>query len=88
MRLPEIATRLRYLARELNCPELNRLAAEIKRRSPVSRAPASSVPASPELRDRIRAFKADNPHMSQAEIGARFGVNSGRVSEALAGFRK
>jgi hypothetical protein len=36
-----------------------------------------------ELRAKIRATKKAKPDLSQAEIGKRFNVNPGRVSETL-----
>ena len=87
MRLPEVATRLRELATDLGCGELNELADEIGRRPPRQRAPASSVPMTDALKVKIRAMKAAEPHLSQAEIGRRLNLNPGRVSEALRGKR-
>jgi hypothetical protein len=87
MRLPEVASRLRELANELDCGELSDLADEIGRRSPRQRAPTSSVPMTDALRERIRAMKAAEPDLSQAEIGRRLNLNPGRVSEALRGKR-
>ena len=87
MRLPEVATRLRELATELGDRELNKLADEIGRRPRGKRAPLTSVPMTDELRGQIRAMKEAEPDLSQAEIGRRFNVNPGRVSEALRGKR-
>jgi hypothetical protein len=87
MKLPHVATRLRELAAELGCAELSDLADEIGRRPPRERAPATSVPITDALKARIRAMKANEPHLSQAEIGRRLNLNPGRVSEALRGKR-
>ena len=87
MRLPDVATRLRKLATDLGCGELNELANEIGRRPRGRRAPTTSVPMTDELRAKIRAMKRAEPHLSQAEIGRRLNVNPGRVSEALRGKR-
>jgi hypothetical protein len=87
MRLPEVASRLRELAIELDCDELDELADEIGRRSPRLRAPTTSAPMTNALRAQIRALKAAEPDLSQAEIGRRFNLNPGRVSEALRGKR-
>lgn len=87
MRLPEVASRLRELAIELRCDELNDLADEIGRRSPRQRAPTTSAPMTDALRTQIRAMKAAEPDLSQAEIGRRLNLNPGRVSEALRGKR-
>lgn len=87
MRLPEIAVRLRELAIELGCHELDELADEIGRRSPRQRAPITSAPMTDALRREIRVMKAAEPDVSQAEIGRQFNINPGRVSEALRGKR-
>jgi hypothetical protein len=87
MKLPEVAIRLRELAQDLGCGELNDLADEIGRRPAGKRAPISSAPMTDELRHEIRAMKEANPDLSQAEIGRRLNVNPGRVSEALKGKR-
>jgi hypothetical protein len=82
MRLPEVASRLRELAIKLGCDELDELADEIGRRSPRQRAPITSASMTGALRAQIRALKAAEP-----EIGRRFNLNPGRVSEALRGKR-
>ena len=87
MRLPEVATRLRELATDLGSDELNDLADEIGRRPPRQRAPKTSVPMTDSLKDQIKAMKAAEPNLSQAEIGRRLNLNPGRVSEALRGKR-
>jgi hypothetical protein len=87
MRLPEVASRLRELAIKLDCDELDELADEIARRSPRQRAPITSAPMTDALRAHIRALKAAKPDLSQVEIGRRFNLNPGRVSEALRGKR-
>ena len=87
MRLPEVASRLRELANELDSNELDDLADEIGRRSPRQRAPTTSAPMTDALKARIRALKAAEPDLSQAEIGRRLNLNPGRVSEALRGKR-
>jgi hypothetical protein len=87
MRLPEVATRLRELATELGCHELNDLADEIARRPARQRAPITSTPMTDALRNQIRAMKATEPDLSHAEIGRRLNLNPGRVSETLRGKR-
>ena len=82
MRLPEVASRLRELAIKLGCDELDELADEIGRRSPRQRAPITSASMTGALRAQIRALKAAEP-----EIGRRFNLNPGRVSEAPRGKR-
>ena len=87
MRLPEIAARLRVLATDLNCDELNDLADEIARRPSGQRAPRSSAPMTDELRARIIEMKEADPDLSHADIGRRLNLNPGRVSETLRGKR-
>jgi len=87
MRLPQVESRLRVLARALPCDELNDLADEIRRRPSTERAPTTSAPMTDKLRDRIRKMKAADPDLSYAEIGRRLNINPGRVSETLRGKR-
>jgi hypothetical protein len=87
MRLPEVAARLRELAIDLSCDELNELADEIARRPSGRRAPITSATMSDSVRAQIRAMKADDPDLSHAEIGRRLDINPGRVSETLRGKR-
>jgi hypothetical protein len=87
MRLPEVTARLRELATETNCHELNDLADEIGRRPSGQRAAATSVTMTDSLRNQIRAINVAEPHLSQAEIGKRLNINPGRVSETLRGKR-
>ena len=87
MRLPEVAARLRLLALELGCDELNDLADEIARRPIGQRAPRTSARMTDELKAQIRAMKAADPDLSHAEIGRRLNLNPRRVSEALMGKR-
>lgn len=72
---PGIARRLRYLA-----------AASYRTRSdrPVNRV---SPPMTASMAEAARRMATDNPDMSLQEIAAQFHVNSGRISEALAGKR-
>jgi len=82
----DMATRLRQQAATLlaNAKELERLSNGAHRRPPGKPvAPASSVKMTAELRKQIRQYAKDHPMMSVAAMGAHFGVNSGRVSEAI-----
>lgn len=63
MKLPEVAARLRELAKELNCGELSILAAEIARRPAGSKAPRSSASMNDSLRQQIREMKDAEPHL-------------------------
>lgn len=95
MRLPEIRDRLHVLADDLaaagmadKAATLRALADETKRRRAVRHTRAKSRPVTTETRDRIHALARANPDWSMIEIGEAVGVNQGRVSEVLAGFRR
>ena len=81
--IPEIRNRLHELADELGASELDELANELHRNPPVTRGKIKSPPLTAELAEQIRAFAANNPHLHQQDIANHFGVNHGRVSEAL-----
>lgn len=87
MRVPEVADRLRVLAEGENLPELAALADHLRRRRPVRKAEPVSAKMTDELRDKIRAFAKANPSLPYAAIAQVHGVNIGRISEALRGFR-
>jgi|688.fasta_scaffold1251692_2 hypothetical protein len=93
MRLPQVKDALIALSGEPHCPSdiakrLRKLALEIPRRKPYSRGPAKSAPITAALRQKIRDFYFSNPGLTQLEVGRKFNVNPGRVSEAIRGFRK
>ena len=88
MTLPEVAARLRELAIELDCPELEELVDEIRRRPAGPRAPVTSQSMTPALERQVKAMKAADPDLSHAEIGRRLNINPGRVSETLRGKRR
>jgi hypothetical protein len=58
------------------------------RRNPVRMTPVKSRTVTPMLKASIRAYARRNPDASQHEIAQAYGVNGGRVSEALAGKRR
>lgn len=91
MRIPEVRSRLREIARHLpdrEARQLRWLIGELKRRPRVRRAPVQSKRMTPVLQARLRRFAATHVEWSYQRIGAHFGVNAGRVSEALAGKRR
>jgi hypothetical protein len=55
------------------------------RRMPYARpvAPAKSTQITPDSAQAIRDYARDHPEMTLHEIGMKFNVNSGRVSECL-----
>lgn len=83
MRIPEIRKELGEIAERLAV-----LTKELERRPAKTRAPATSAPMTHHIAIAIRAFKRAHPDASHVEIGKRYGVNPGRVSEALRGKRK
>jgi hypothetical protein len=57
-------------------------------RPAVTHAKVSSTPMSPQIAMAIRRMHYNNPDMTYMDIAATVGVNSGRVSEVLAGKRQ
>ncbi|HYW90046.1 MAG TPA: hypothetical protein VFB50_19895 [Chloroflexota bacterium] len=96
MTIPEVRRAFLAIANSLaikgNCNDEVRgirvLVEEMKRRPAVRQAPVKAQPATPAMYDRIRAFAKEHPDMPNRDIGRVFGVDGGRVSEALAGFRR
>jgi len=81
--IPEVRDRLRELAEEHDIEELHDLADQMYRKSAKKRAPIRSPKLTPELADEIRQYAAANPDAHQQDIAEKFGMNHGRVSEAL-----
>ena len=67
--------------------EITELIEQLRRRPAVTRAPITSQKATAALVRSIRAYHAAHPTATQHAIATYFHVNSGRVSEALAGKR-
>lgn len=85
--IPDIRARMRELAIELACPELDFLADATFRRYNGRKAPVRALALTPERAEAIRAHCAAHPKAPQMEVAREFGVNIGRVSEALYGTR-
>lgn len=83
MTIPEVREELVQLAEEHGIPRLKELADALHRSPPVGRATPTSQPKTPELGEKIRAYKKAHPHLKQREIAQVFNVDGGRVSEAL-----
>jgi len=82
-RMLEITAEMSKLTRELS-----KLARDTKRRSPVRVAPrGKTVRVTKAMAHRIKVYARDNPLMHLRVIGQVFGVDAGRVSEILSGFR-
>jgi hypothetical protein len=88
MTIPEIRRRLHELAVSAGIPELAELAEATRRRPAPRVAPVKSRPLEPWLAEWIRETAEENPDATQMEIAREFGVNIGRVSEALHGKRQ
>lgn len=95
MTIPECRAALLSIANSLaiksGCTDeargIRMIVKEMERRPAVKVARVKARPVTPELRNRIRAYAAAHPDMPNRDIGRVFGVDGGRVSEALAGFR-
>lgn len=83
--IPAIRDRMREIAEEYGIEELNDLADQMYRKPPKKRAPVRSPKLTPELAEKIRQYSKENPMAHQQDIAEVFGVNHGRVSEALDG---
>jgi chromosome condensin MukBEF complex kleisin-like MukF subunit len=83
--IPAVRDRLYELADELDIEELRELADQLWRKSARKRAPIRSPKLTPEMAEEIRQYAADNPDAHQQDIAEKFGVNHGRISEALDG---
>lgn len=83
MSVPEVRDRLRELAEELDCEELNELADQLYRKNAQKRAPRRSPVVTADMAEEIRDYASANPDAHQQDIAEHFGVNHGRVSEAL-----
>jgi hypothetical protein len=81
--IPEARDLLRKWAKEDNSPKLAELADAMYRRAATRRASVRSPKVTPEMAEEIRQYAAANPDLHQQDIANHFGVNVGRVSEAL-----
>lgn len=87
MTIPQVRDRLRELAEEHSIEELGFLADQMYREYNNGRAPTKSPTVTAEIAADIRAYAAENPNAHQQDIAEHFGVNHGRISEALNGDR-
>lgn len=81
--IPALRERLRKLADEHGLDELNEIADQMYRRAHTRRAPTRSPKLTPEMAHKIRDYAAAHPNAHLQDIAEQFGVNHGRVSEAL-----
>jgi hypothetical protein len=87
MTIPEVRDRLIELSLERGIPELTELAQQLSRKFHGRKARPRSAAMTAERTQAIREYARAHPTMSELEIGLVFGVNQGRVSEALYGKR-
>lgn len=88
MTIPEVRERLYELADAHRLPELRRLADQLWRRKPWRRpVRPRSVAMTPEIAASVRRYVAAHPDVPEDRVGDVFGINQGRVSEALHGHR-
>ena len=88
--IPVIRERMLEITREMAklTRELTKLAKLTKRRSPTRRAPRTKcAPVTKALAYRVKVYARANPDMHMRDIGRAFGIDQGRVSEILSGFR-
>ncbi|RAK68713.1 hypothetical protein DJ019_01470 [Phenylobacterium kunshanense] len=85
--MPEIRARLHELALEHGIQELSSLAEETKRQYHGRRASVRSRAVDIELAARVHEFAREHPDLPQRDIGRRFQIDGGRVSEILFGRR-
>jgi hypothetical protein len=83
MSIPAARARLRELADEHDIDELRDIADQMYRKTAKKRAPKRSPKLTPAMAKKIRDYKAAHPDAHQQDIAEHFGVNHGRVSEAL-----
>lgn len=95
MTLPEVREAMFELAKKLSdagltgfASGLTQLAEETRRRSPIQRAAATARPITPAIRKEVRRTARAHPDWSLRKIGQHCGVDQGRVSEILRGYRR
>lgn len=103
MRIPEIRNHLAAMAENLEAMAVDlagdaadlqakarhlRLCIEELHRRPAVKTAVKSKTMTPTMARKIRAYVKAHPGLSRAEVARRFGVNSGRVTEAVRGKRK
>lgn len=94
MRIPEARDKLWHVIDQLRCIGRDDLAKDCveiaaamyrRRKAPEKKSIARRM--TPKLKADIRAFADTYPELTQLQIGNKFNVNPGRVSEALYGKR-
>lgn len=67
--------------------DLKTLYRQLRNRPPVKKARPRAHPVTPAVAQAVWEFYRANPHAINREIGRRFNIDAGRVSEILAGKR-
>lgn len=102
MKIPAVRDELEEIASDLktqkgrnwrSCAQrIEALVPELKRRPAKRRAKTREegprTPLTESQKKEIARFTREHPEMMLQDIGSKFGVNQGRVSEIIAGFRK
>lgn len=89
--IPEVRVQLLKLAETMPedlAGQIKRLEKHMWRRKAIRRAKTQSKPITPQLSAAIVVYWREHPELSQQKIATLFGVDKGRVSEAVAGFRR
>ncbi len=98
MKLPDVQIELRDIAKfirvakqphqiEYCAKRIDKLADEISRKPAISKSSAKSRRITAAVKCSIVNLHELHPDWSQQEIAVQLGINAGRVSETLAGFR-
>lgn len=85
--IPEVRMRLFEIAAETDNAELNDLASQLVRRQHGRRAPTTKKAMTEYRTQAIREYAERHPDVGEFDIAVVFGVNQGRVSEAIYGKR-
>lgn len=90
--IPELRTDILEIAEDPRLPadiarRLRRIERQMYRRPAIRKTAVRSAPMTPQKAFEIRETFYSNPDMSMQRIGDLCGVNMGRVSENVAGFR-
>lgn len=94
MRIPEIRGALIDISYQVGtydgtlARQIRYLANATKRRSPIRRARVKKPKLTWQMKRRIIKYAARHPDASYLEISHALDINTGRISEALRGFRK
>lgn len=81
-RLQKLADRVPFIR-----PAINMIMEDLHREPCARKTAPSSTPMTAQLAAAIRQYANAHPDMPNQAIGEHFGVNAGRVSEAIHGLR-